>query len=135
MLSYKSLNHINDKDNLTLRVLKLAKDLGLTFQSWKWYKTFEWKKGYNTIKESLTKEEYKKAIPSLRNNQIMYLDQIIEKETPKDPKIKEWRLIQLMQNTSKGPIPEWFSKLQNTLTQNKIIKISKNMVSNKWEPS
>jgi hypothetical protein len=80
--------------------------MGITIQSAKWNKLFNWKGGSLSIKTIMndTGSHYK-ATPSLKNNNIMFVDQIIDKELKV---ILDWRIIQTINNREKGPIPKWY---------------------------
>ena len=82
------------KDNFSAAILKLANQLDISIESWKWNKIFLWSHHSETIKSNLSTKDYKQAIPSLRNNRLMFTDQLL---TLKQNRIRDWRLIQLYQ--------------------------------------
>ena len=80
ILSEMLPDKIKEKNNFAIAVLKMANNLGITVQSPHWSKRFQWKGGSLSIKKILQDPEaYKKAIPSLKKNNIMYVDQLIDK--------------------------------------------------------
>jgi hypothetical protein len=105
------------KGNLSIKIIKTANNIGITVQSSKWNKVFEWKGGSISIKTILNDTgNYSKAITSLKNNNIMFLDQIIDKELKV---ILHWRIIQTIYNRGKGPIPKWYKLSKDHVAEEK----------------
>ena len=52
----------------------MANQIGINIESWKWEEHFEWNPYYITIKEHLSYKEYLNALPSLKNNRLMFMD-------------------------------------------------------------
>ena len=102
------------KGNLSGTILKLANTLDITFRSSQWKNSFDWQGGLVTIKSVLNStKEYKRAIPSLRGKNIMYIDQVLNKELSS---ILSWNFIQLLNNSTKGPKPFWYKDIREKLT-------------------
>jgi ribonuclease HI len=109
----------HSKGNLSIKIIKTANNMGITIQSAKWNKLFNWKGGSLSIKTIMNDTgSYYKATPSLKNNNIMFVDQIIDKELKV---ILDWRIIQTINNREKGPIPKWYKWLKSRIAEEKGI--------------
>jgi hypothetical protein len=91
------------KGNLTETSLKLANSLGIILRSSQWSDKFSWRDGLISVKLVLNNsKEYKKAIPSLRGKDIMYVDQVLNRELNS---ILSWSFIQLLNNANRESKP------------------------------
>jgi Reverse transcriptase (RNA-dependent DNA polymerase) len=97
------------KKNLSAAILKTANEIGITYPDSQWKETFQWKGGSFSIKTLLNNQtRYNQATKSLRKHNIMYIDQIIEKESGI---LLDWKFIQLSTNRGRGPKPTWYSTI------------------------
>ena len=117
ILSENISKGFRSKGNLSIKIIKTTNNMGITIQSAKWNKLFNWKGGSLSIKTIINDiGSYYKATPSLKNNNIMFVDQIIDKELKV---ILNWRIIQTINNREKGPIPKWYKWLKSQVAEEK----------------
>src|SRR5579863_6499970 len=97
------LPNFDCKGNFSATILRNANELGFEIRNWKWTKVFSWKGGFISIKNEIDDtKSYYRAIPLLRNKNLMYIDQLIDS---KIHTLRNWRWIQMLQYIKKGPIP------------------------------
>ena len=86
--------YFNSAENLPAEIIKNANDLGIKFKSDLYRDLFIWKRGNMSIKSGLLNDLlYTKSLKSLRNNNIMFINQVINMHTRI---IYDWRFIQLI---------------------------------------
>jgi ribonuclease HI len=86
--------------------------LGITIFNSRWSNSFDWKGGSLSIKNKINDTKlYFKAVPSLRKHNIIFMDQLIDRETKT---VLPWKIIQTLSNSSKGPIPSWFETVKSS---------------------
>lgn len=83
----------------------------LQIASHQWEHIFKWKGGKVPIKTWIAdKNLYKKSRPSLKDKQIMFVNQIYDNI---NKKLLSWYLINKLANsTPKGRIPEWYKRIK-----------------------
>src|SRR5215210_770493 len=71
-------------------------------------------RGLISIKNCIDdKKLYNQAKRSLKNNELMFIDQLIDSE---NKVLLNWRMIQILQHTMKGPTPNWYNEVKNKIT-------------------
>jgi len=101
------------KKNLSAAILKMANNMGITYPNSHWTNTFQWTGGFLSVKTLLDNQVmYNQSIKSIRKHNIMYIDQIIEKETGI---LLNWKFIQSTSSHGRGPKPSWYIKIQETI--------------------
>jgi ribonuclease HI len=114
------------KKNFQASCLVLAHKYNIRYQGTALHNIFEWQGGLHPIKEFFEDlKTYKKAIKNLSTTNIMFIDQIIDKDSRS---IIDWPILSsLLERNNKGRIPNWYN-----LIKEKITMETDNKLNNKY---
>ena len=118
-------NLLKVKGNFQANVLALAHKLGIKYPGSDLCQIFDWKGGYHTIKSLINNQkEYKKATKHLAANNIMFIDQIIDKN---NKRLINWQILtSLLNKNNKGRTPGWYNKIKQKITIEGSYKLNGN---------
>jgi len=123
--------HNSYKKNLSAQILKTANKLNITFSDSQWTDIFQWKGGHISIKTLLKSDTvYNKAISSLKKNSIMFVDQLINKESCA---LLDWRIVQTLKSHGQGPVPIWYQIIKRELA-NEFGVLKQKWINYNWIP-
>lgn len=96
----------------------MTKKNGLQISSDRWQHIFDWEGRRTSIKSCVNdKKIYKKSRLSLRDKQIMFVDQIYDKI---NGNILDWYLISKLANAPpRGRVPDWYKQIKQNLVNPK----------------
>src|SRR5271170_2314708 len=122
-------NSFNAKNNFQTNILRLVHDYNIKYQGNNLHDIFEWQERSYPIKEIMKDHKlYKKSIKCLAKANLMFIDQLIDKN---NKLIISWQILtSLLGKNNKGRIPNWYTEAKKEITikeSNKLNSIYENL--------
>ena len=130
----KTKTHLDTKGNLQAKVLALSHNMNICYQDNELHNIFEWKGGNYPIKSVLQDHKlYKNSKKQLRENNIMFLDQLVDIN---NNQLINWQiLISLRERSNKERTPKWHSSIQDIVTSEANNTLNSNYINLPWTDS
>ena len=131
LLTGKIPEELDQNGNFSLAVLKQANKLGIRYHNSSLQKVFEWAGGSNTIQSCLNDAQlYKKSRKSLKKREIMFVDQLVDKETYT---LTSWNYIKVTNGIyGKGPTPLWYKKIKQIICKHDDSRLNTPWQNKQW---